>query len=123
MWTDEERILIDKFLVHAKALLATKDFSIEPTPKNKAFQKRYPLRSDDQIAILRSLQVEDCVAIEPNNNLRYSDSTVFKFIKKVELMVLGETELVEIYIKEYVEDRRTHEIICVISFHEEGLYD
>lgn len=34
-----------------------------------------------------------------------------------------ETELVEIYVKEYIEDRRTHEIICVISFHEEGLHD
>ena len=123
VWTAEERTLINNFLVHAKALLATKDFIIQPTPKNKAFQKRYPLRSDDQIAILRSLQVEDCVAVEPNDNPRYSDSTVFKFIKEVEITVLGETELVEIYIKEYIEDRRTHEIICVISFHEEGLHD
>ena len=51
------------------------------------------------------------------------NSTVFKFIKEVELTVLGETELVETYVKEYIEDRRTHEIICVISFHEEGLHD
>ena len=77
VWTAEERTLINDFLVNAKALLATKDFIIQPTPKNKAFQKRYPLRSDDQIAILRSLQVEDCVSVEPNDNPRYPEFNCF----------------------------------------------
>jgi len=122
-WSEEDRAVIDAFLRHAKALLVTKEFKVSPTPKNKAFQNKYLLRSEDQVALLRALTVEDCIEFGPNNNPRYPDSTVFKFIKDADLFYFGEPETVSVYIKEYIVDEGRFEVICVISLHEEGLHD
>ena len=122
-WNNNEAREIEDFLKRAKALLSTKEFSIEPTRKNEIFKKKYPLRSDDQAKLLKSLQVEDCVGFGPNNNDRYSEATVFKFIKTVELPHFGEMEVVCVYIKEYIASTDKREVVCVISLHEEGMYD
>ena len=122
-WTEDEYTYIERFLSHARALLFTKDFQIEPTEKNKRFSKKYPMKSDEQVRILKSLQVEDCVDFGPNDNPRYPDSTVFKFIKDIEINSFGEIETVCVYIKEYIIDKGCYEIICVISLHEEGMYE
>lgn len=122
-WTDDQRAVIKEFLDRSKALLATNEFTIQQSEKNKAFQKKYNLTSGQQKEILKSLSVEDCIEYGPNNNPRYPDATVFKFIKEVNLLSFGEPEQLEIYIKEYLLDNGQYEVICVISLHEEGLHD
>ena len=123
IWTAGERASISEFLAHAASLLFTNQFKIEPTIKNKEFDKQFPLRHDDKKKILKSLKVDDCVAIEPNDNPRYPDSTVFKFIKEAPITSFGETKDVVLYIKTYIIDKNTYEMFWVISFHEEGQYD
>lgn len=123
VWSEEDRAVIENFLVRAKALLATKEFEIEPTEKNRIFKNKYPLKSDEQANLLKSLQVEDCVDFGPNDNSRFSESTVFTFIKTVELSNFGEPEMVCLYIKEYIMEQGRYEIVCVISLHEEGMHE
>ncbi len=72
--------------------------------------------------ILRSLTADDCTAIEPNNNSRYPDAEVYKFIKNCRLSVYGEDTDVKLYIKTYLREGKTRDIVIVISFHEEGMY-
>ncbi len=73
--------------------------------------------------ILRELTADDCISVEPNDNPRYPDADVYKFLKEVNITSYGEAVVVELYIKAYILDRRTHELVFVISFHEEGVYD
>lgn len=123
MWTDEELQQIDAFLKRVYALLSTNEYHIERTEKNKIFDRKYPLRDKERVAILKSLSIEDCIDISPNINERYPNSLVFEFIKDEELLVYGETEMVKLYIKQYIMEKGNHELVAVISFHEEGLYD
>lgn len=48
---------------------------------------------------------------------------MFVFQTTTELNSYGESETVTLYIKEYVIDQGNMEMVIVISFHEEGLYD
>lgn len=122
-WTENEIKEIDVFLGRAKALLATNDFIIKKTQKNIVFAKRYPMRHEVQADILKSLTRDDCIDVSPNTDERYADTLVFEFIKDVEILVYGEQEKVKLYIKQYIVDNKTHELITVISFHEEGMYE
>lgn len=122
-WTSEDRKIIGEFLQHAKALLATGELKVEPTSKNTKFKQKYPLRHKEIVKLLKSLQVEDCIDYGPNNNPKYPDATVFKFIKTCELSSFGEIQEVCLYIKEYIIEKGSFETVCVISLHEEGMYD
>lgn len=122
-WSNQEECDIKEYLKRAHALLATREYTIKASDKNKIFNRKYPLTDQKKTEILKSLSIDDCIAYESNNNPRYPDSTVFKFIKEVTIPVYGEMQLVKIYIKQYICENKNHELIIVISFHEEGMHD
>lgn len=81
------------------------------------------MKDADKIKILKDLVPEDCVKIESNDNPRYEESEVYVFIKLVEILVFGETEPHKLYIKMYLREHTTFDVVIVISFHEEGMHD
>lgn len=117
--------MIQDFLDHVKALLPTKQFTFVVTEKNKLFDRKYNLRDESKQKIIKSLQVDDCIEKAKNTNSRYPNADVYIFVKECQLEdVYGETETAKVYIKEYIiTERGNYEMVVVISFHEEGLYD
>ena len=113
----------ESFLLNIRGILATNDCSFQPSEKNKKFERLYPMRAEKKIEILKSLRGRDCVKIEPNNNPRYKTAEVYVFIKECKLSVYGEEQLVTLYIKMYLDERDQYELVIVISFHQEGVYD
>ena len=91
--------------------------------KNKNFDYKYNLSHESKVKIIKSIGVDDCVDIRPNDNSRYPDALVFIFLKEAKLDAYGEVETVTLYIKEYIVNQNNMEMVVVISFHEEGLYD
>ena len=77
----------------------------------------------EKLEILRSLTADDCYQIEPNNNIRYKTDDVYKFFKELELIIFGELESMKLYLKMYIRELKTHDLVIVISFHEEGMHD
>ena len=67
--------------------------------------------------MIRSLESKDCFSIEPNDNFRYPEATVYKFRKEFELSSFGIEENVKVYIKMYIMDLDYYEKVMVISFH------
>ena len=120
---DSERKRVRAFLAKAHSLLATGDYTIQPSWKNTEFDDKYALRDSQKRAILKTLTVEDCIRIEDNTNTRYDEATLFFFIKEVSIEAYGEEETVRLYLKMYIKETKTNEMIIVISFHEEGKYD
>ncbi len=114
---------INDFLNKMKALLPTNEYTIEQNEKNINFSREYPLKDKDYKQILQSLTANECVSIEPNNNTRYEDAEVYKFIKNTEINVFGEKENLDIYIKMYIKEYDSYDMVIVISFHKEGVYD
>lgn len=114
---------MESFLKQAKALLPTGNYTIKRSEKNIVFERQFNLRDKQKKDILLSLTAEDCIAVEPNNNPRYADCEVYKFIKLCDLFVYGQNELVPLYIKMYIQEEKYDEMIIVISFHEEGMHD
>lgn len=123
MLSEEERKKVDAFLNQMKACLATNDVTYKPSDKNQTFNNETPMTDVQRKKILLSLTVDDCVKVEPNNNPLYPDAEVFVFLKAGILVVYGEDEAVELYIKMYIRDNPTHRIIIVISFHKAGMHD
>lgn len=91
--------------------------------KNKEFDLKYNLKHKDKIEIVKSLTVDDCTDIRPNDNPRYPEADVFIFLKEKDILCYGETEAVLLYIKEYIIDQNTMEMVTVISFHESRIYE
>lgn len=58
-----------------------------------------------------------------NNNPRYETDEVYIFFKETVLPVFGEPENVKLYLKMYIREARTYDIVIVISFHKEGMHD
>ena len=114
---------VEAFLRHAKALLPTGSFTIKHSEKNKEFDRKFNLRHDGKKKILQALTPQDCTAIESNNNPRYPDCEVYKFIKSYELSNYGQIEQIPLYIKMYIQEEKFDEVIIVISLHEEGMHD
>ncbi len=112
-----------RFLERAKGILATGDFKVEKNYKNNAFDDEFPLKHEDKLQILRSLTVEDCFKIAPNDNLRYEEAEVYFFTKNAKLFSFGEEEIVALYLKMYITETKFGEMIVVISFHREGMYE
>ena len=101
----------------------TKECQFQVSMKNNEFDKQFNLKHDQKIDIIKSLACNECIKIEPNNSSRYMDAEVYVFIKSVELPVYGELEPIKLYIKMYLNEQTKYDIVIVISFHEEGLYD
>ena len=106
-----------------RPLLKTNDVKIEPTPKNKQFDREINMRHADKIKVLETLTADDCTKIEPNNNSRYPNSEVFFFLKNIKVIVYGEIENPLVYIKMYVAELSMNDCVIVISFHKEGMHD
>ena len=118
-----ERESVRVFLARVKSLLITGEYIIKPSWKNTEFDDKYALRDAQKRDILKSLTVDDCIKIEDNTNARYDTATLFFFIKDVSIEAYGEVELVSLYLKMYIKETKTHDMVIVISFHEEGMYD
>lgn len=103
--------------------MPTGNYVIKPSEKNKYFDRKFNLRDSAKREILKSLAPEECTSIEPNNNPRYADSEVYKFIKNCELSNYGQIEQIPLYIKMYIQEGKHDEMIIVISLHEEGMHD
>lgn len=113
----------EAFIKKITPLLNTGDFQIEKSEKNNAFDRQFSLTHQKKCEILKALTADDCYSIEPNNNKRYEASEVYKFFKEEELLVFGEHEAIRLYLKMYVREKKSYDIVIVISFHEEGLHD
>ena len=100
-------------MTRARALLPTGQCTFVLTDKNKELDKNYNLKHQEKIDIIKSLMPDDCVDIRENDNPRYPEAELFVFLKSVTLEVYGE----------YIIDDHNMEMLIVISFHEEGLYD
>lgn len=111
------------FIKRISPLLQTGDFQIERTEKNKIFDRKFSLTDQEKRSILRSLTADDCYQIAPNNNPRYKTDEVYKFFKEIDLIVFGELESTKLYLKMYIRELNTYDMVIVISFHEEGMHD
>lgn len=111
------------FIKRINPLLQTGDFQIEKTEKNKIFDRKFSLTDQKKRNILRSLTADDCYQIELNNNPRYKTDEVYKFFKEVDMIVFGELESTKLYLKMYIRELNTYDMVIVISFHEEGMHD
>lgn len=121
--SDTELIKVKALLAEIKPLLASNECIFQQSAKNKDFDRRYPLRHEDKVKIIKQLCPEDCVKVEPNNNPRFEQTDIFVFLKCVEILVYGESETHKLYIKIYLREQKTYDTVIVISFHEEGLHD
>ncbi len=45
------------------------------------------------------------------------------FLKITDIIVYGEKETVKLYIKMYIRENKNFDIVIVISFHKEGVYE
>ena len=120
---EDELNKAEAFLKRIKPLLATNECQFQISEKNKEFDSLYGLRDAQKIGIIKSLSVEDCIEIAPNNNSKYSEAEVYVFIKCVDLEYYGEAEPKSLYIKMYVAEGKNFDVVIVISLHEEGKYD
>lgn len=121
-WTEEERIKIQNHLDRSRALFPTHQYTFSRSEKNKDFDSQYNILDKEKVTILKSLTVDDCIDIRPNDNPRYPNADLFIFQKSVSLLSYGEEENIRLYIKSYIIDQNDMEMVIVISFHEEGKY-
>ena len=113
----------ENFIKRIRPLLSTGDIQIESTEKNKFFDRKFSLTDQKKRELLKSLTADNCYQIEPNNNPRYKTDEVYKFFKEVDLPVFGELEATTLYLKMYIRESKTYDIVIVIPFHEEGMHD
>ena len=113
------RIEARKFLERVRSLLATNEFQISIRDKNQEFLEKYKIKDHKIKEMLLVLNGTDCIAIEPNNNPRYREARVYKFAKVYELDYFGDACIVTAYIKMYIVEEKTYDLVMVISFHED----
>lgn len=106
-----------------KSIIKTGDFTIQRSLKNTEFEDRFPLKDADKRKILDSLVAEECIKIDRNNNSRYEDADVFIFLKDTLVFVYGEEEHLQLYIKMYIRENKSYDVVIVISFHEAGIHE
>ena len=117
---DEKRCIeAQKFLGRVRALLATNEFQVSQRDKNQEFLEKHRIKDRKIKEMLLALNGTDCTAIEPNSNPRYREALVYKFIKVYELDYFGDTCIVTVYIKQYIIEEKTYDLVMVISFHED----
>ena len=111
------------FLKRIKPLLFTKEYTFAQRDKNIEFDRLYSLTDEQKAEIIKSLTPDDCISVEPNNNPRYPNAEVYAFIKGQQLLSYGEVEYVRLYIKMYLDEKKHNDMVIIISFHPEGMYD
>jgi hypothetical protein len=116
---DKSNVEVHKFLERVRSLLATNEFQISQRDKNREFLEKYKIKDHKIKEMLLALNDTDCIAIEPNNNPRYHEALVYKFMKLYELDCFGDTHNVLVYIKSYIVEEKTYDLVMVISFHED----
>jgi hypothetical protein len=119
--TIDEKSFVEaqKFLERVRSLLATNEFQVSQRDKNQEFLEKYRIKERKIKEMLLALNGTDCNAIEPNNNPRYREALVYKFMKVYELDYFGDTCDVTVYIKQYIIEKKTYDLVMVISFHED----
>ena len=122
--TTTQKETATEFLEKIKPYLCTNMCYFKPSTKNKIFDRKYGLKHNEKVELIKSLTADDCIKIEPNNNPRYEDAEVFVFLKNdIEITIFGEPNSVSIYIKiYYLSTSQCDKIIC-ISFHESGMHE
>jgi len=113
-------IKAQKFLERVRSLLATNEFQVSQRGKNQEFLEKYKIKDQKIKEMLLALNGVDCIAIEPNDNPRYCEALVYKFIKVYELDYFGDVCTVTAYIKLYIVEEKTYDLVMVISFHEDN---
>lgn len=113
----------EDFIKKIRPLLSTGDAVVERNEKNNYFDQYFSLTHQEKCDVLKTLTADDCYQIEPNNNPRYGKTDVYKFFKDVELSVFGEIESTKLYLKMYIKESKTYDMVIVISFHKEGMHD
>ena len=83
----------------------------------------YSLKHEQKVRLIKELTAEDCIEISPNDNHRYEESEVYIFIRDYNLSTYGESECVTLYIKMYLHEEKTYDLVVVISFHPEGMHN
>ncbi len=91
--------------------------------KNKDFDRTHPLTDQQKKEVLKSLTTADRVGIAENDNPMYEEAEIYKFISTQDLIVYGEQIQVKLHIKMYITLAKFDEMVIVISFHKEGMYD
>lgn len=119
----DERIKAQNFLDTIKPLLKTNECQFKISEKNKSFDREFNMRDKEKKDIINSLTVDDCISIENNNNPRYADSEIYKFLKNITFPIYGENGDIEIYIKMYLQECDYYNMVIVISFHKSGEYE
>lgn len=109
------------FLDRVRSLLATNEFQLSQRDRNQEFLEKYKIKSHKIKEILLALNSTDCTAIEPNDNPRYCDTLVYKFMKVYELEYLGDLCDVSVYIKQYIVTGKTYDLVMIISLHEDDI--
>ena len=118
-----QRAQVREFICKIKPIIMTNDYTIKTTAKNKEFERYYNLREEEKRGILESLTIDDCVKIDNNSNPNYDESEIYVFLKKITILVYGESEEVELYIKMYLKEYEYYNMIIIISFHKSGEYE
>jgi len=109
-----------KFLERVRSRLVTNEYQVSKHYKNKDFLEKYKIKDYKLKEMLLALSGTDCISIEPNNNPRYPEATVYKFVKKYELDFFGAVCLIDVYIKLYIIEMQIYDLVMVISIHEDN---
>jgi len=108
-----------KFLECVRSRLVTNEYQIVKRGKNDEFLEKYKIKDNKVKEMLLALSGTDCISIEPNDNPNYPEATVYKFVKKYELDFFGVDSLIDVYIKLYILEKQTCDLVMVISIHED----
>ena len=121
--SSQEKEKVEKFLCKMKNLLISGEYTITVNEKNKRFDREYNVNDEKRKEILNSLTVDDCIQVDKNTNPNFPDSEIYVFLKKATLIVYGENEDVELYIKMYLQNCGYYDMTIVISFHKSKQYE
>jgi len=89
---DGELKKAERFLARIRPVLATNDCQFQLNEKNIEFERSFNLSHDQKIKMIKELTAEDCIEIAPNDNPRYAESEVYKFIRCYAIPIYGELE-------------------------------
>ena len=108
-----------EFLECVRSRLVTNEYQVSQYYKNKEFLEKYKIKDCKVKEMLLALTGTDCISIEPNDNPSYPEATVYKFVRTYELDFFGVDSLIDVYIKMYLLEKQTCDLVMVISIHED----
>lgn len=110
---------VQKFLERVRSRIVTNEYQVSSHYKNKDFLEKYKIKDCKVKEILLALSGTDCISIEQNDNPSYPEATVYKFVRTYELDFFGVDSLIDVYIKMYLLEKQTCDLVMVISIHED----